>query len=286
MKTLKALFLVEILFQLTCNGQNNTVIKPGFANISTLIVDYDTYQFEGGNMSYYYCPICPNDRLPFLFDYKSPGDFGGIKVILKSTLDILFDATIIWMGKGEIKYPTNLNLNYPFTYSTHPISKALDLVYFKTDGKISDDSCFIQKADSAWDVISSLEIAHIFSNHNSKAGIYLYPPTVGLFDPSVAKWVVFLYSSDIADCSRNLQDHSIDFYPNPTKSIITLNYNENQAKTLLYLVCDPTGNVLDKGILNQSKNQVDFSLFPKGMYFLMILNDIGSYLGIEKIIKE
>jgi len=286
MKTLKMLLLFEFIFQLTCFSQNRPDIKSGYANISTLIVDYDSYKFEGGNMSYYCCTNCQNDGLPFLFGYNSPGDFGSITVILKPTFDILFDASIIWMGKGEINYPTNFSLNYPFTDSIHSVPQPLDLVYIKTDGKSSTDFTFNQKADSAWDVINSLVITNVYSNYNFKVGIYLYPPTVGVFDPKVAKWIIFLYAGDLAVINRSIQDHSIVFYPNPTKKIIELSYNENQANTLFYRVCDLTGIVLDKGILNQPKNQVDFSSFPKGIYFLIITNDKGSYLGIEKIIKE
>jgi len=40
--------------------------------------------------------------------------------------------------------------------------------------------------------LASLNPVHEFQHPDWRVGYYLYPPRVGLFDLTVAKWVVFL----------------------------------------------------------------------------------------------
>ena len=101
MKKCKPVFLlIGILVHLNSYSQNDTIIKNGYVNIATLMVDFDTYAFEGGNMSYYVCPNCAVDSIPFLIDYNDPLDFGGITFYLSPVYDTVFNASIIWMGNS------------------------------------------------------------------------------------------------------------------------------------------------------------------------------------------
>ncbi len=92
-------------------------INPDSLNLAVLVVDYDTYVFEGGNLNYYKKCTCASDSLPFIPHYDPPGDFGGISFTINESGDTIFDATIIWMGTGQIYYPNSFSLQWPFEYT-------------------------------------------------------------------------------------------------------------------------------------------------------------------------
>jgi hypothetical protein len=56
------------------------------------------------------------------------------------------------------------------------------------------DDEFRDGARRAWAAVSSLDIVARFRRPSARVGFYLYPPTVGLFDPTKARWIIFLYS--------------------------------------------------------------------------------------------
>lgn len=186
--------LLNSLNLLSGYGQSDRIIKPYNLNLCVLIVDYTTYNFEGGNISYYErCDYTEN--LPFVIDYKSPSDIGWITFRIKTTSDIVFDASIIWNGTGEINYPEEFSNSEPFDKIYKKVSKKpTHIEYFKSNGdRITNDVFFIQKADSAWNAVSSMNIINKFSYVKYKVGIYMYAPRVGQFDPKDAKWIIFLY---------------------------------------------------------------------------------------------
>ncbi len=179
-------------------NQSDTLINSDFLNFAVLIVDYDTYEFEGGNLSYYqHCVNCTEDSIPFEIFVIYPGDFGGITYNIQNTSETVFDATIIWMGTGQIVHPEEFTLSYPFNTINNMVEKPEHLEYYNKYGtKVYTDSTFIHAADSAWHVIESLEITKQFSENNYKVAIYLYPPSVGVFNPFAAKWIIFFYLDD------------------------------------------------------------------------------------------
>lgn len=279
------LIIVGMFLYSTCHGQNDTIIKPGFANLATLIVDYDTYAFEGGNISYYSCTNCNNDSLPFLVDYDSPGDFGGITFNLIPTLDTVFHATIIWMGLGQIYHPSDFQTGAPFNFTNSSIEKPLDLKYLNFNGVELTDPVEIAKADLAWDVIDSLQITHLFSNKGVKAGIYFYPPTVGAIDPSVAKWIIFLYHFENPNSITHNDDanNSLVLYPNPTKNKIEVTSTNARNEVKSYTIFNQLGVKIKSGQF-ENGNQIDLSTFPTGLYFLELKTK--NWTEIRKIVKE
>lgn len=268
MKILKLLIIFGILAPLNSYSQNDTIIKSGFVNLAILIVDYDTYEFEGGNLSYYSCIDCNNDSLPFLIDYKPPGDFGDITFKLIPTLDTIFTGTIIWMGIGQINYPVNYSLDYPFNSTSDISLKPNDITYFDKNGQISNDTNFIQKADSVWNIIDTLTITNYYSEHNFKVGIYLYPPVVGAFNPIVAKWIVFLYYYDMTNSlGKYYNNKGFILFPNPTKNTIILDCKKDQSKILRYSITNLIGIILKEGIIENGV-KINLSSFSKGTYYL------------------
>ena len=162
--------------------------------VAVLVLDYQTYSFVGGNLTFYpSCTGCGADRLPVEMDYRPPGDFGSISFNLEESGLSIFAASIIWMGTGAISYPeeflppssykrTGLSLPYPD-----------DPEYLGPYPSQVDDT-YRDATRAAWDEISSLDIVKRFAEIPHKVGFYLYPPTVGLFDPGKARWIVFLYA--------------------------------------------------------------------------------------------
>jgi len=288
MKTLGLTIFTLVLGQLTSFSQSDTIIKKGYVNLATLIVDFDTYEFEGGNLSYYSCLECTNDSLPFKIDITPPLDYGDISFKLIPTSDTVFNASIIWMGRGQINYPGTFSTLHPFEPSTNSVIRPFDIKYF-IDGKtlLLNDTELIQKADTAWNIIDTLLITNQFSNFNYKAGIYLYPPSIGIFDPMVAKWIVFLYFSEQTYSLVKTIDNNINIIlsPNPTKSTMTLNNITYHSKISHYKIVNIAGIPLIEGIIDNDEKVIDLSSFANGMYYLIIFDNDGNYIDFKKIIK-
>lgn len=167
-------------------------------NLAILLVDYETYALQGGNVSHYeLCDSCDDEGLPFEAIYQSPMDFGSMKFIYTETGDTVFDATIIWAGRGNIGYPSTFL--EPGAFGLETVSEALppDVDYYAHDGlPWTPDQDTIERTSRAWDAVNNLDIVHAYAEKPYRVGFYLYPPTLGVFDPSVAQWVVFVYLGD------------------------------------------------------------------------------------------
>lgn len=287
MKPIKLIILIAgFLVHLTGYGQNDTLLKKEHVNMATLIVDYDTYTYDGGNISYYSCSDCPNDSIPFSIDFYQPGDFGEIAFKLHSTSDTVFDAGIIWMGTGEIAQPKDFDTTYPFDYTGSNTGKPHDMRYIHVDGTRMNDSSLKKKAASAWNIIDSLAITNIFGDKDFEAAIYLYPPSVGMFDPSAAKWIIFLYYNDKTNAIDHNANHkgSIYLYPNPTEGNLTLKTDFNSTNTKHYKIFNPSGKIRDKGQFEGNTYQLDVSSFAAGLYYMTLIDDKGNAIKSEKII--
>lgn len=183
---------------------NGVKLKENAINIATLIVDFETYEFEGGNLrSFSLDTASDSDSLPFIISYNEPYDFGSILFQLDRSTDTIFYGTITWHGRGEIYIPEEISSADSFEKTTYKIKDPLSIKHFEyislpiLNGLAYDSTFKIEeKADSAWYTIKTLDITKQFSNGNYRVGIYLYPPSVGAFIPSRAKWIIFLYSKN------------------------------------------------------------------------------------------
>lgn len=294
MKNLKIILLTTgILVHLSSYCQDDSIIKSGYVNIATLIVDYDTYNFEGGNISYYSCADCAVDSIPFTIDYKSPGDFGGITFELSSTQDTIFDATIIHMGEGQIYYPTEFSMQVPFTNGNSAINKPNDLRYIHWDGSAMDSSStndlyYMERADLAWDKTDQLAITNLFAEKGFKSAVYLYAPTVGLFDPAKAKWIIFLYHNDQINAINTNRNKGNQFLvtPNPTNGKIRIDLNSANLDKTNYSIFNLSGQLVTKGEFWGSTHQLDLSTLKSGLYLLYLSDINNETLATKKIIIE
>lgn len=277
------LFALLLFFCVALNAQI-LPINPDSLNLAVLVVDYNTYAFEGGNLSYYEKCTCSNDSLPFIPDFNSPGDFGGISFTLEHTGDTIFDATIIWMGTGQIYYPSEFSMQWPFEYHDLAMPKPV-LEYFDWSGQKTNDPAIIQKADSAWDVVDSLIITSFFANYDYKTGIYLYPPTVGMFDPGVAKWIIFLYYSEVVYSEiSNRTSNQITMFPNPCRGQLSLTFGINEIGKYQIEIFNQVGQKMSFGrIVSGEEVRLDLSGFATGIYFLR--SSFFGQIATTKIIK-
>ncbi len=289
MKTYNLLFLfLTCLISYNSYSQIDTVLIPNYVNIATLVVDYDTYQFEGGDLSFYSCTSCNNDSLPFAIDVEYPCDFGGITFKISSTLDTIFDASIVWMGTGIIHYPESFSTSYPFTSASALVEQDSDIVYWGFYGDTIVDTALLNKADSAWEVIDDLEITNAFSKIDHKFGIYLYPPTVGIFNPAAAKWVIFLYANVVPNNIESFIKESEDIvcFPNPAKDKITISKDIINKDVAFYKIVNQYGSLIKEGELHSSVNQISISNIPGGLYYLEMINSKNEEIVIKKLIIE
>lgn len=200
---MKIIFIVLIILFFICCENNSTNPEdeykytwPIFSdsmNLTILIVDYQTYDLEGGNLLHYnLCIDSDSSSLPFLIEFDSPGDSGGIVFKYSQTNDTLFAASIWWMGLGEIIYPRYFLSPDSFRNINKSIQKPETSEYFDYWLFLSQ-ATLEAKTDSVWKSIKFLDIVNDYGIKMFRVGFYLYTPSVGLFNPDPAKWIVFLY---------------------------------------------------------------------------------------------
>lgn len=73
----------------------------------------------------------------------------------------------------------------------------------------------------------------------------------------------------------------VDYYPNPTKNNVVLNSKQPIDFVEIY---DLVGKKLDFKIIKANEAILEFSSYPKGVYFMKIM--IGNVIKTQKIIKE
>ncbi len=151
-----------------------------------LKVDYITNTFEGGKELTF---SEPTPTFTITTDYKSPGDFGSIKLIYKELNEKLFDGTIIWMGKGQISFPTQLIEPKEFS-----VIKTYDILYPVGFENIFDPNNQTYDYTPMWLKVQHLAKVreYLKSNPKAKAKIFLYTPSVGVGNPADWDWIIIL----------------------------------------------------------------------------------------------
>ena len=169
------------------------VLKPDSVNLGLLVLDYQTYALEGANLSYFPpCGGCGTDSLPLLVEIETPSDFGSVVFRYAPTGDTVFAGTVIWLGSGEILYPTAFVPADSMKFHADSVAQPEDPDRYEFFVELQEETV-IAKSDSAWQAISSVDLVHTFAESDFRVGFHLYPPALGIFEPSLAKWIVFLY---------------------------------------------------------------------------------------------
>ncbi len=134
----------------------------------------------------------PNPEDEYVF-YEPPLDFGGVGVVNARNGKSVFGGGIVWLGMGQISYPATFeppaSLGAKCATSTLvPPARGWDL----RDGTVLPDSDVTAALDVVWD--TALPDGLWQGGYVFDAVVLLYPPAMGVFDPSVAEWVVLVNS--------------------------------------------------------------------------------------------
>ncbi|MCX6225073.1 MAG: T9SS type A sorting domain-containing protein [Bacteroidia bacterium] len=275
------LALLFICLSFLAKGQpgpaiTDSLIKKDSMNFAVLVLDFLTYKFEKANISYYpLCRDCDKDSLPFKVVYKPPGDFGDIKFIYGENDELLFGATIIWMGTGSIYQPSKFLKAVEFPEGPGTIEKPSHPQYFDftLTPYIYTRKEYIARADSAWASVKSLEIVNEFASRSYRTGFYAWPPSVGVFCPSCAKWIIFLYSGNPFGQGVDpvKKETGMVVYPVPARDDLYIDFDLSVLDGCNISVFNSLGSL----VFNQSgysgRNiRLDVSGFETGLYYLTV----------------
>lgn len=164
-------------------------------------VDYMTFEYRG-----FYSMNVTNkqnegNEIPFLADYREPGDFGYIKLYYRDESNLLMDGSIIWAGCGELNFPetfvkgSNSSTYVPEYTMKRGLSFPSDRISY-----IDDDGSYVQDVDESdndlgyiWQTLSAQEeFMSYYEQTSKKVAVYLYTPSLGVGDPYDAYYMVFV----------------------------------------------------------------------------------------------
>ena len=165
------------------NG-TNLANQSGNNKVLLLKVDYTTNTFEGGKELTF-----DSNTTTFStnYQYVTPADFGSIKIFYTELNTQLFYGDIIWMGTGDIHFPTDFQPASSFEFVN--TFAAIDLPsvenIFNPNNEIFDYNNPLNQV-----IYLSKVIEYRASNPNASAKIFLYQPSVGIGDPATWKWII------------------------------------------------------------------------------------------------
>ena len=118
-----------------------------------------------------------------------PGDFGGFAVLHRCSGLVIYAGSILYMGKGEQLFPANPINPDVLTHKKTSINspQRVDVIFGPYVGHIEKESGL-----SAWNSIQDLNFVQDLAVSPYDVLVYLYPRTVGVFNPDDAEWVIFV----------------------------------------------------------------------------------------------
>ena len=279
------LFLFWIFLSNTFYPQTKWLIEKDSMNIAILISDYQTYQFEGGNLSFYAAIDSIVNKIPMECEYVPVVDYGSISFLIDKSKDTIFSAGINWQGQGKITFPKYFQPANYFSVLQTNIQAPVSTEYYYNSIPMIDSSIYKIKADSAWEAVKSLDIVNVFAKNIYRIGMYLYTPGEGVptqngFSDTVgAKWIIFLYYNNSAinaiDNSKRIpnQFQLMQNYPNPFNPTTIIEYQLPQKEIVTLKVYDMLGREIGSLINEMSQNPgmhkiiFDGKNLSSGVYF-------------------
>ncbi len=89
----------------------------------------------------------------------------------------------------------------------------------------------------------------------------------------------------ITEVKNLATDINISVYPNPTKDLLTVNLEESARPSSVLTVTDINGKVLQQAEITSDVEQLDFSNYSNGVYFLTLKQE-NQLIKSFKIIKN
>lgn len=282
---------ILLLVNTKANSQHQSseigYVKEDSMSLAIFVLDFKSYEFIEANLSYHpFCDSCDYLGLPFSIDFISPGDYGNILFKYLYNYDTLFDASIIWMGQGEINYPEQFISADSFASTNNHIPLLENAQYYDywLIPYFYSWTEYTQKADSAWLSINDLQIVNEFADYTYRVGFYAYTPQVGLFNPDVAKWIVFLYYGNDYLTNISYQDYKHSFFeisPNPCYENIRISNYQNFIGRPFEIINIQNQVVIDGQIDNEFISVSELNI---GIYILKLWT--GDKYVSKKIIKK
>lgn len=185
-----AVLLCLSIILVSCKEDTPEVLPVTNETVLILKVDYLTNVFEEGRE----LNFVGSPTFNISWKYDLPLDFGSVELYYEELNELLFDATIIWLGSGERSFPESLSPASRFTVK----SDGLDLPGLESFTTILYDETPPNlkplEYDLIWDAIDNLEVVQEYRKHNPEGDInlYLYTPSLGVGIPAEWDWYVFL----------------------------------------------------------------------------------------------
>ncbi|GAA4296947.1 T9SS type A sorting domain-containing protein [Aestuariibaculum suncheonense] len=110
--------------------------------------------------------------------------------------------------------------------------------------------------------------------------IRVYPPV----DPLVGTFNICAIVTEALGVEDYIQENNFTLYPNPTKDIVYLKFNQPSIKSVGTHIYDIQGKLILQStkIIENNRTQLDVSALKAGMYYLKVNH--GSYESIKKIV--
>lgn len=186
---------VAAMLFVACNNEKLTDSNLREADLRKDIliskVDYLTFQYRGFYAMNVSGKVENDSLIPIIAEYKSPGDFGSIKLYYNTTKNLLLDGTIIWMGKGELSFPESFRAGLQE-------SEGLPYPGNNRFALLDESGTYVESGGDfphqrIWESVShQKEFQHYYENSSKKIAIYLYTPSVGEGNP--ADWYYLVYT--------------------------------------------------------------------------------------------
>lgn len=125
--------------------------------------------------------------------FKSPADFGHVAVVNARNGLTLFGGSIMWMGSGDVLYPTQWRpvsaLGSGCSDPSLNLGRVTSFDLNSSGGSTLDQQRVMQ---ALTDTVMPGALLDGTAAYLKNAVILLYPRRVGAFDPSTAEYVVFV----------------------------------------------------------------------------------------------
>ncbi|NQT62327.1 MAG: T9SS type A sorting domain-containing protein [Candidatus Marinimicrobia bacterium] len=255
--------IATLLMALSLSAQSYITLPEDSVSFGLFVVNYQSKEFEQGTiLNYPTCLEVDTVLFPLELEVQPAADFGYTIMTYPCTGDTVFHGTYVWMGQGELYKPDSFIPADSFYVQEDSIREPQSIQYWRETGISLVDTVEILAADSAWNAIKNLNVVRQFANYPYQVVIYRYPPSLGALDPSVAKWIVFLYRNPTSP---------IITYPGPAFS---LSFNNSEYEFPVVVDVWPRTYRIDAEVLglvgenaptewtftsiHQSENQLSF----------------------------
>jgi len=128
----------------------------------------------------------------FVVQELEPTDFGGVAISHPCSGLVIYGATIVWSGMGQQIYPAMALPAHALRTVNEKIAvpRRSDVLI----GPYADDA--LKNSKMAWATAQNLNLVQEMATSPYSVLLYLYPPTVGMFDVSKAEWVIFVHRGE------------------------------------------------------------------------------------------